>query len=393
MDIADIWKKIHSFLNPQNLIIMLAASAFAPVPFTAILVVITVVLILTEPEYQKGLFYFKGSLLIPAFCCYALIVALFNKNMYGVILAPVFFVIFTIFCFVRKFITTKTFETCLSAVCLMVIPATLYAFIDMFTNKEEGKLVYRCTSYFLNANYFGALMAAAVIICTYKIVSSKGKAFIYYPIALLAVLDIYLSASLFAIVEVVVGVVFYLLLSKHYRLFCLMVVVGSAGIILITAIPELLPRLYEASGTTGYRVRIWGVAIREIMNKPLFGRGFLGYNGVRLQYSGSYETVHCHNLVIDSLLNFGIVGSALLLMLLYYILIRFVKCFKRDSGSTALIMIASIMLAAVSHMFTDITFFWIQTGLFYAIILGGTGSEERRLNIKNDFLIHGKYRI
>ena len=393
MDIADIWKKIHSFLNPQNLIIMLAASAFAPVPFTAILVVITVVLILTEPEYQKGLFYFKGSLLIPAFCCYALIVALFNKNMYGVILAPVFFVIFTIFCFVRKFITTKTFETCLSAVCLMVIPATLYAFIEMFTNKEEGKLVYRCTSYFLNANYFGALMAAAVIICAYKIVSSNGKAFIYYPIALLAVLDIYLSASLFAIVEVVVGVVFYLLLSKHYRLFCLMVVVGSAGIILITAIPELLPRLYEASGTTDYRVRIWGVAIREIMHKPLFGRGFLGYNGVRLQYIGSYETVHCHNLVIDSLLNFGIVGSALLLMMLYYILIRFVRCFKRDSGSTALIMIASIMLAAVSHMFTDITFFWIQTGLFYAIILGGTGSEERRLNIKNDFLIKGKYRI
>jgi len=300
---------------------------------------------------------------------------------------------FVIVSFVRRFITSQTFETALTGVCFMVPPATIYALIEVLTNESSNGLVYRCASYFFNANYFGALMAAAIIICAYRIVESRGRAYFYYPIALLALFNIYLSASLFAIVEAIVGVAAYLLFSKHYRLFCLMVICGSLGIMAIVGIPELVPRLSEADSTTSYRVRIWGVAIREIMRKPLFGGGFMSYASAYKLYEGSYPIQHCHNIFIESMLDFGIVGTSILMALLYYVARKIIVCFKKDKTSPIIVMILAIMFAVLSHCFTDITFFWIQTGLFYCIIIGSIGAEERRLNIKNDVLIKGRYRF
>ncbi len=393
MSVKEIFGGLRRFLNPQNLIIMLAVSAFAPLSFTAVAIIAAAIMILITPEYQRGLFNFRGALLIPIFCAYAFAVAFFSNNKLGMAVAPVFFILFIIFCFVRNFITKETFETCLTGVCLMVIPATIYAFSEILISQSDNGLVYRCAAYFFNANYFGALMAAVIIICAYRIVDSKGRAFFYYFIALLALINIYLSASLFALIEIVAGVAAYLLFSKHYRLFCLMVICGSLGVILITTIPQLIPRLAEASSTTEYRVRIWGVAIREISANPLFGKGFMGYFSTFQNYVGSYDTQHCHNVFLDCLLNFGVVGCIILLLLGYFIACRIVRCYKADKASPITAIIIAILVAVISHSFTDITFFWIQTGLFYCIIMGSIGAEERRLGIPDNTLIRGKHRI
>ncbi len=393
MSIKEMIIKFREFFNSQNLIVLLAMSAFAPSSFTVVALVLAAILILITPEYQKGLFSFRGALLIPIFCGYAFLVALFRNNMMGLGVAPVFFLLLVIFCFVRNFITPKTFETCLTGISFMVIPAFVYAIFEMITSKSTNGLVYRCTSYFFNANYFGALMAAAIIICAYRIVDSQGKAVFYYFIAVLALFNIYLSASLFALIEIVVGVAAYLLFSKHYRLFCLMIICGSLGVIMITTMPELIPRLTEAASTTEYRVRIWGVAIREITRYPLFGKGFMAYFSTHQSYIASYNTQHCHNVFLDCLLNFGVVGCLILLALGYYIAVRIVRCYKADKGSAITSVVIAIIAAVVSHSFTDITFFWIQTGLFYCVMMGGIGAEEKRLKIPEDFIVRGKYRI
>ncbi len=355
--------------------------------------IIACLMILITPEYQKGLFSFKGALLIPIFCAYAFIVAFFHKNMMGMAVAPIFFLLLIIFCFVRRNITNETFETCLTGVCVMVVPATIYAIFEMITGESTNGLVYRCTSYFFNANYFGALMAAAIIICAYRIVDSKGRAIFYYFIAILALFNIYLSASLFALIEIVVGVAAYLLFSKHYRLFCLMVICGSLGVVMITSMPQLIPRLTEASSTTEYRIRIWGVAIREITRYPFFGKGFMAYFSTHQNYISSYDTQHCHNVFLDCLLNFGVIGCLILLALGYYIAVRIVRCYKADKGGAVISVVIAMIAAVISHCFTDITFFWIQTGLFYSVMMGAIGGEERRLKIPDDPIVRGKYRI
>ncbi len=393
MEAGELVKRVREYLNEQNLIIMLCVGAFLPYIFSLITCVVAFLIILINPKLQKGLFNFKGSMLMFLFIAYSVAVAFLNRNALGMLVAPVFFCVFTVFCFVRQNITRKTFDTCLTAVCFSVFPSFITALLEVLMQSGESELIYRCASYYGNANWFGSLTAAIIIICAYKIVSMNGRAWFYYAVAFVGVLNIYLSGSLFAIIEVIVGVAVYLLFSKHYRLFCLMVICGSLGVILITTIPELLPRLSESSLTTGYRVRIWGIAIREIVNRPLFGRGFMAYSEIQALYEGSYSTVHGHNLVIDCLINFGIVGTLILAAMLYFMFRRVVLVFCKDRESTVAILIIAIAAAVFAHSFTDITFFWIQTGVFYMVMLGGIGCEERRLDVHKDLLIKGRYRI
>ncbi len=393
MEAMELLKKARAYLNAQNLIIMLCVGAFLPYVFSIITCAVAFVVLLITPSLQKGLFNFRGSMLIFVFLAYAVGVAFLNRNPLGMIVAPVFFCVFTVFSFVRQNITRETFDTCLTAVCFTVFPSFLTAVVEVLMQSGENELIYRCASYYGNANWFGSLTAAIIIICAYKIVSSEGRAYFYYLVAFVGIINIYLSGSLFAIIEVIVGVAMYLLLSKHYRLFCLMVICGSLGVILITTIPDLLPRLSESSLTTGYRVRIWGIAIREIASRPFFGRGFMAYNEIQALYEGSYSTVHGHNLMIDCLINFGIVGTAILMSILYFMFKRVVSVFSTDRSSAVAILILSVAAAVFAHSFTDITFFWIQTGVFYMVMLGGIGCEERRLKQDNDLLIRGRYRI
>ena len=393
MEANEIIKKAREYLNAQNLIIMLCVGAFLPYVFSVITCVIAFLVIITSPNLQKGLFNFKGSMLMFVFLAYSMAVAFLNRNALGMLVAPVFFCVFVVFCFVRQNIKKETFDTCLTAVCFTVFPAFLTAVLEILLQSGNNELIYRYASFYGNANWFGSLTAAIVIICAYKIVSAGGRAWFYYAVAIVGAMNIYLSGSLFAIIEVIVGVAIYLLLSKHYRLFCLMVICGSLGVILITTIPELLPRLSESSMTTGYRVRIWGIAIREIANRPFFGRGFMAYSEIQALYEGSYSTVHGHNLIIDCLINFGIVGTAILTALLYFMFRRVVAVLCSDRDSVVAILIVSFAAAVFAHSFTDITFFWIQTGVFYMVMLGGIGCEERRLGLDGDMLIKGRYRI
>ena len=393
MEAGEMVRRVREFFNEQNLIILLCVGAFLPYIFSFIICSIAFLILLITPKLQKGLFAFRGASIIFLFTAYAVVVAFLNRNILGMIVAPVFFCVFTVFCFVRQNITRETFNTCLTAVCFTVFPSFLTALFEALLHTGDSELIYRCASYYGNANWFGSLTAAIVIICAFKIVSGNGRGWFYYLVAFIGMVNIYLSGSLFAIIEVIVGVAVYLLFSKHYRLFCLMVICGSIGVVLITAIPELLPRLSESSLTTGYRVRIWGVAIREIAARPFFGRGFMAYNEIQALYEDSYSTVHGHNLVIDCLINFGIVGTLILTSMLYFMFRRVVRVICADSNSTVAILIISITAAVFAHSFTDITFFWIQTGVFYMVMLGGIGCEERRLKLDNDLILKGQYRI
>lgn len=393
MEAKEMVARVRNFLNAQNLIILLCVGSFLPYVFSGIICVIVFLSLIITPELQKGLFSFRGATLMFVFLAYSVAVAFLNRNALGMMVAPIFFCIFVVFCFVRQNITMETFDTCLTAVCFTVFPAFATALVEAVLQPGGGKLIYRCSSYYGNANWFGSLTAAILIISAYKIVSSNGRAVFYYFVAFFGLLNILLSGSLFAIIEVVVGVAVYLLLSRHYRLFCLMLACGALGLVLISAMPGIIPRLSESTLTTGYRVRIWGIAIREIASRPLFGRGFMAYSEIQGLYEGSYVTVHGHNLAIDCLLNFGIVGTILLIVILFFMLRRVFAVLSENRDSHVAILIVSMACAIFAHSFTDITFFWIQTGVFYMIMLGGIGCEERKLGLDNDLLIKGKYRI
>ena len=154
---------------------------------------------------------------------------------------------------------------------------------------------------------------------------------------------------------------------------------AQVSIFIILAIPDIFPRLSEINVTSQRRVRIWNEAMPFIKENFLWGRGFLSY----YQYAGLnpsiYQTTHTHNFAIEALISFGLVGSFLLLWFLWSYYRKVTECKELLRNNTAVILILSISTAVLVHTMTDLTLLWVQTGLLYALILGGVGIDEDAL--------------
>ena len=105
----------------------------------------------------------------------------------------------------------------------------------------------------------------------------------------------------------------------------------------------------------------------------------MGYYHIYANYPGSYATTHCHNLLLDLLLNFGVVGTVFPIWFIVGYVKRAICCRNAQTKLQQTSLILAALAALVVHATVDLTFLWIQTGLLYCLILGGIGGEERLL--------------
>lgn len=369
-------KKICS--DPQNLIYITFISVFFHYIITAAVVVFSVIGLLLHKTTRKQILCFKGRGFLYAFTIFTSLVALYFKNYLGFAAALGFFIVILLSYFVRSIITEHTFEQCLDIACWMSIPISLAASIEymFFRHIEE----YRCALWFLNANYMCALLASIVIICAFKATSHKSGVLKYYICAVCTLPGLLVGGSLFALVEIFVGICVLLILKRKHTLLAMFLMAAGLSIILIFFIPDLLPRLSDSESTTNLRIRIWNESMLLIKENPLFGNGFLSYRFLSGQNPAMYQTGHAHNFAVESLLSFGIIGSALLLLLLWSYYSKVAECKELLRNNTATTLILSISAAVLIHSTTDITLLWINTGVFYGIILGAVGIDEKALN-------------
>ncbi len=292
----------------------------------------------------------------------------------------------------RSVVTEKTFENCLDICCFAGIPLGIGAVVEKmlsFPTRADLQLTpiswffnfdERCQLWFFNPNYFGALLAAIIIICAFKATAHKRGALLYYVCAAFAALGLYLSGSLFAIVEIFVGLCILLILRKKHLMLAMFLFAVGISFILVFFLPNLLPRISESLHTTDLRVRIWDEAITLIKANPIFGKGFLTFYFESSANPTLYQTTHAHNFALEGLLSFGIVGCVLILMLLwsYFKTVTLCKELLRDNCATTLIL--TISAAVLIHMTTDMTIIWMQTALLYMLIFGGVGIDEKTLH-------------
>ena len=380
--------------DPQTLIYVAFISVFLHYVVTAAVLILLGLYLVINPKTAKQVFAFKGRGAYIAFSVYALLIALYHKNFYGAICACAFFFIIAISYYVRSVVTEKTFENCLDICCFAAIPFTLSAIIEKLIHMPAGDEVqvgmfkwllspeYRCAGWCFNPNYFCSLLAAIVIICAFKATSHKsGSVAIYYFLAAVSAVGMYLGGSLFALVEVFVGLCVLLVLKRKHLMLAMFLAAVGISIVLIFFIPNLLPRLSESEHTTDLRVIIWEQAMSFIKENPLFGRGFLTfYQQYLANPTEIYKTTHAHNFALEGLLSFGVVGCVLILMLLwsYYHKVSECKELLRNNCSATLIL--TISAAVLIHMTTDMTIIWMQTALLYLLIMGCIGIDEKALD-------------
>ena len=366
----------------RNLIYIAAASVFLPYYLTAAVIVGLAAYLLISPRTRGRIFVHDGSLFLLPFFALLLIVPAVYGNWVGLAGGVGLMLILIIGLFVRSAMTRDIFEHMVTLVCLLSVPMTIVAIIEKLLMQPHFDGLYRCFTVFMNPNYFATIIGTVIILCGYKVVSHQGHPLLFYGIAAFDLISIYLCGSLFVWVEIFIGVAALLLLLRRHHMLSALLLAAGLFCILLYCMPDLIPRLNQSHITTERREEIWATAIRAIGDAPFLGHGVMSYSFVYHNYPGSYPTTHAHSLYLDPLLNFGLIGTALLLVYFVKYYKKVIFCLKEKSCSKIAILICSVTLAALAHGTTDITILWIQTGLLMVLLMGGLGAAERNLQRK-----------
>ncbi len=365
------------FANPENLIYVAFVSVFLHFAVTVLTVITFGIIILANKEKRKMAFSYRGRLAFTVFTLYTIIIAAVSGNYIGILCSVFFFLVIVISYYARRIVTLKIFENGLNLCCFMSLFITICAIIDKFFNL--GIPTYRCTLWFFNTNYLSTIMATVIIICGYKVVNLKSNPLFYYITAFCCAITMYLCGSIFAFIEIFVGVSILLFLNRKHFMLSLFLIVVCIGIVILYCVPEIFPRLMQSNITTDNRILIWNASMNFIIESPLIGRGFLTYYLLSNGVEGVYESTHAHNFALEPILSFGAIGCLILICFLWSYYKKAAECKElvRDNKTTKLIL--SVSAAILVHSTTDMTMLWVQTGLLYALILAGIGIDERAL--------------
>ena len=369
---------LKSFTKSELLLYALIVSIFIHFALAAAVLVVIAAVVLINGAYRKQLKNLKYRYLGYAFCLLTALVGAINNNWLGVVCSFGTFVIFLTGHFAHAVMTTRVFENCLNLSCASSVFVSIYVIIERICFWEIPH--YRCFGLFFNPNYLATVLATVIVICAYKVITRQGKMLYYYIVAAICVFPLYFSGSMFIWIEMFIAVAVILSLTNKHNVLSIFLIIFSFCCAIIYFVPDIIPRFSESAATLENRMRIWELSIGTIKQNPLFGKGFLTYYYQFNNFSPAYPTTHAHNIFLELLLSFGVVGSLVLaaFFVLYYRRLLYCKSFLSQSYISALIL--SLTAGVLVHSLVDMTMLWIQTAALYAVIMAGIGADEKRLN-------------
>ncbi len=375
-------KLFKNRLSDSTIIYIAFVSVFLHFVITGAVIVFLGIYIFLKYKNDR-LFEYRGAKLIITFAVYTVIVALFNQNYIGIGCSLLFVFLMEIFLFVRKHITPHIFERALEICCYLGASVGILCMLDFVITYIIQRQIagYRTTLYFFNCNYLATVLATVIIICGYKVLAQKGPMLLYCVCAVFSFIGAYLTGSMFVLVEIFFGAAFLMFFMRKGQILAALLLMCGTALIVLYCLPDILPRLNQANITTDNRVTIWKTTLEAIKQNPIFGGGFLTYFNVQDNFKGSYYTTHAHNLVLESILSFGVIGSVVLGSFFVLFFRRVFICKNAQSKYYCSSLILALTIALLAHSTTDLTFLWVQTGLFFCLMLGTIGCEEKMLKI------------
>lgn len=380
-------------LTGANIITYTAASIFLPYILTAIVLAFLSINIIANKHTRQLIFIHKGSSAIKLFFVYILAIPFMYRNWLGLIVGIGMILTMILGLYLRSVMTRDLYERVMTLVCTLSLTSAGYAMTEVFVNfVSNDRHRHRISAVFSHPNYFGTVVATVIIICAYKVLTSKEYKWYFFMVAGVNVISLYLCKSMFAFVEVFIGIAILLVIQKKHKLLIIWLSTAILGACMIFFVGvNLIPRLYEASKTISIRQRVWQLALEQIKNSSLFGHGFMSFRYLLNTAYQNKPIAHSHSIYLDLILNFGIVGTGLFLwhFVKYYRSV-FTACFKRKNTMVASLIFA-VTGAALVHGATDLTLLWIQTLPLFLVILAGQGVEEKTeqyavtLNYSNEF--------
>lgn len=376
-------RKIESVFTDcdQAVVLALTLSIFAPFYFSVASVCCIAIMTMINCKKRAEAFRAPYTRFLFGFVIATFFVAATYGNYRGMLYSMLIGAAVVCALYVRSVMTRSLFNQAMDLACLGSLWCVLVAVVQKAGTLASSP-AYRPVSVFTNANYFGMIVEFVVIIALYRIFTNPEKQAFYFAVIGCNLVGLYLSASLSSFGAMLCAVIALLAMKRKYRMAAVILGISGCYIALSFFLPSLFPRGSEAIGNTlAERLSIWSASVKGIEQDPLLGRGAMAYQTIYEQF-GSYKTYHCHNLILDILLNFGFVGLGVIgffvLSQAKLVMLRF----RYNICTNMNILLVAASVAVVVHGLTDVTIFWIQTAALFILIYSSTGISSEYLERK-----------
>lgn len=350
--------------NADETAVMLAVvSIFLPYIISAIVLSIVIVRALILKDSRNKILHSKDGKIVLVFMLINAAAPFYYKNYLGV---ACFFGISAILLFalyLRSTMTEKLFSRVSDAAAFMSISC---AFVSTFIKAPEHDM--RSPSVFFNPNYYGAMITFVILLCAYRLISKEGNRAFLIATILSNVYGLFMADCQSAFFAIAFGLWVLLLFKRCYKSFAVVTVAAVLGIVFLPHLTFIMPRISGALENILKRADIWIAGFKASLETLFFGRGLMGYTQI-YEIFGAPKNFHCHNMFIDMLLSFGVVGSIPLIIFI-------VRNLTKIKGKKTAPLILALCASALLHGLVDVTLIWIQTGAFAAFLLSAPFAER-----------------
>lgn len=367
-----IIKKLRDiFDSDEKLIFICAASIFLPFYLCSAVCLIAFVYILFTREKVSSRFLTPHSCWFYAFSAFALAIGAIHKNWLGILMYEMLFAAVLFGFYLQSVMTEDITKIIFKIVACGSIVAAVAALIQKFP-----VITFRSVSFFGNANYYAYVCELAIIALVYALYK-YGKNILYIAAIISNICGIICSGCRTAWPAFFCGVIVILICAKKYLHLTVFTAAGVLAGACVKFLPQIIfPRYKDFYSDKNLRFLIWNTAIKQIKSHIFFGQGMQTYYFVS---SGRAFDFHAHNLILDVLINFGIVGAALITVYTVYVVIGLIRRLHYNSANAVAL---AILMSTFVHGITDLPFMGVQTGMMFIILFALSGREKavRQIN-------------
>ncbi|MDD3242910.1 MAG: O-antigen ligase family protein [Eubacteriales bacterium] len=373
------WKRIildirKNFNRDEQLVLVLIASAFISSYLAAAVAACILVDLLASRRLVEMIRSTPGWKYLLGFCALVVVVPLLWKRWEGAAGAAALCGFLLLSVFVRRVMSRRLLERALDVACALSVLCAFFALGQQIAMWSVPG--FRPWATFDNANYYGSVTAFVSLVCLYRMLrkASVKERIYYFAVLLCNVMGLFLCECRTAMAALAVAVPVMLLVSRRYKALAFSLIGVAAMALLFVFSPAILPRSANLSLDMADRENIFRSALRGFLRSPVLGQGMLAYHQLGAGWGGPAK-IHAHNLFLDCLLNFGVVGCGLLAA--YFArMTQGVRALARDDRRL-FALVCGIALVTVLHGMLDVTLLQVHTGILFMLIAAVPGMYEQ----------------
>lgn len=354
--VARVRDTLRLFSLEQKVVLFALLFLFVPYPYGGIGAGLAGIFSLGLQVRRRALFARKGFWLVQIWGAVTLLVTAYYYNWYGFWVFAYFLLVIAFGVLVRSCRSNRLTHASLALLAAASFVACAVAAVQVIFDYSDFS--DRAASTVTNPNFYGYMCELIVLACVWALLRGLHPRGLFWAAIPVNLLGIWLSGCRSAWLPVGAGVLLLLLLTGRKRIFAVGAAIGAAGGAAVLLFPKLMPRASSFDRSRYLREIIWSEAWKIFTQHPVIGGGFLAYQFFSVD-AGEAFRVHAHNLPLDMLVNFGIVGMALLCAYCIPAAVRRAKAFRHDP---TVALFFAVLLATVIHGVTDVTLLGSQSG-------------------------------